>query len=79
MKFDIPLVALPFMAKNLSVMPIEGNTVFSRNLLHRRLPKTRFGKIMRRLLQDIASGQKVSGDTSTLEDRGVPDKLREDA
>lgn len=47
--------------------------------LSRRLPKTRFGKIMRRLLQDIASGQKVSGDTSTQEDRGLPDKLREGA
>ncbi len=43
------------------------------------LPKTRSGKIMRRLLRNIASGQEVSGDTSTLEDRGVLDKLREGA
>ncbi|GBE95049.1 acetate--CoA ligase [Nostoc cycadae] len=43
------------------------------------LPKTRSGKIMRRLLRNLASGQEVSGDTSTLEDRGVLDKLREGA
>jgi len=40
------------------------------------LPKTRSGKIIRRLLRSIAAGQEVSGDTSTLEDRGVLDKLR---
>ncbi|MDB9304720.1 acetate--CoA ligase [Nodularia spumigena CS-591/12] len=43
------------------------------------LPKTRSGKIMRRLLRNLASGQEVSGDTSTLEDRSVLDKLREGA
>ena len=32
------------------------------------LPKTRSGKIMRRLLRDVASGKKTTGDTSTLED-----------
>jgi acetyl-CoA synthetase len=40
------------------------------------LPKTRSGKIMRRLLRDLAAGKDVSGDTSTLEDRSVLDKLR---
>ncbi|MBA2749788.1 MAG: acetate--CoA ligase [Tatlockia sp.] len=40
------------------------------------LPKTRSGKIMRRLLRNLASGQEITGDTSTLEDRGVLDKLR---
>ncbi|PYE54240.1 acetate--CoA ligase [Deinococcus yavapaiensis] len=40
------------------------------------LPKTRSGKIMRRLLRQIASGQETSGDTSTLEDASVLDKLR---
>lgn len=40
------------------------------------LPKTRSGKIMRRLLRSLASGQEISGDTSTLEDRTVLDKLR---
>ena len=43
------------------------------------LPKTRSGKIMRRLLRSLASGQEVSGDTSTLEDRGVLDQLRDGA
>jgi acetyl-CoA synthetase len=42
------------------------------------LPKTRSGKIMRRLLRDIASGRDTAGDTSTLEDLGVLAKLRED-
>ena len=35
------------------------------------LPKTRSGKIMRRLLRDIASGREAMGDTSTLEDYSV--------
>ncbi len=42
------------------------------------LPKTRSGKIMRRLLRDIASGKETIGDTSTLEDYGVLAKLRGD-
>ena len=41
------------------------------------LPKTRSGKIMRRILRALASGQEVSGDTSTLEDRSVLDRLRD--
>jgi acetyl-CoA synthetase len=40
------------------------------------LPKTRSGKIMRRLLKDIAGGIEPSGDLSTLEDKSVLDKLR---
>ncbi len=43
------------------------------------LPKTRSGKIMRRLLRSLASGQEITGDTSTLEDRTVLDKLRSEA
>ncbi len=43
------------------------------------LPKTRSGKIMRRLLRNLAAGQEVSGDTSTLEDKSVLDKLRGEA
>lgn len=42
------------------------------------LPKTRSGKIMRRLLRDIAAGRTTSQDTSTLEDFSVLAKLRED-
>ena len=39
------------------------------------LPKTRSGKIMRRLLRDIASGAQTVGDTSTLADPAVVDDL----
>ncbi len=42
------------------------------------LPKTRSGKIMRRLLRDIAAGRADVGDTSTLEDYSVLAKLREE-
>ena len=42
------------------------------------LPKTRSGKIMRRLLRDIASGTETLGDTTTLEDLSVLARLRED-
>ncbi|MES2745236.1 MAG: acetate--CoA ligase [Bdellovibrionota bacterium] len=41
------------------------------------LPKTRSGKIMRRLLRDIAAGNATKGDMSTLEDRSVMDRLRD--
>jgi acetyl-CoA synthetase len=40
------------------------------------LPKTRSGKIMRRLLRDIAAGVESGGDTSTLEDLSVLVRLR---
>ena len=40
------------------------------------LPKTRSGKIMRRLLREIAAGGEQKGDTSTLEDFSVLEKLR---
>jgi acetyl-CoA synthetase len=39
------------------------------------LPKTRSGKIMRRLLKEIASGKSVTGDTTTLEDFSVLARL----
>ena len=42
------------------------------------LPKTRSGKIMRRLLRDIAAGKETAGDTTTLEDYSVLARLRED-
>ena len=40
------------------------------------LPKTRSGKIMRRLLRELASSGSVQGDTTTLEDFSVLEKLR---
>jgi acetyl-CoA synthetase len=42
------------------------------------LPKTRSGKIMRRLLRDVAAGRSSSQDTTTLEDLTVLAKLRAD-
>jgi len=42
------------------------------------LPKTRSGKIMRRLLKDIAAGKETVGDTTTLEDYSVIASLRQD-
>jgi acetyl-CoA synthetase len=43
------------------------------------LPKTRSGKIMRRLLKEIAAGREPQGDTSTLEDFTVLAQLQKDA
>ncbi|MBX7101724.1 MAG: acetate--CoA ligase [Myxococcaceae bacterium] len=42
------------------------------------LPKTRSGKIMRRLLRDVAAGQDSKQDTTTLEDLSVLAALRQD-
>ena len=42
-----------------------------------RLPKTRSGKIMRRLLRELAATGEVKGDTTTLEDFSVLAQLRE--
>ena len=41
------------------------------------LPKTRSGKIMRRLLRNIAKGEKISADISTLENPNILDQLSE--
>jgi acetyl-CoA synthetase len=43
------------------------------------LPKTRSGKIIRRFLRNLAAGQELVGDISTMEDLSVLDKLREGA
>jgi len=43
------------------------------------LPKTRSGKIMRRLLRDIAAGNEITQDTTTLEDKGIVEKLQSGA
>jgi acetyl-CoA synthetase len=42
------------------------------------LPKTRSGKIMRRLLREIATSGEVRGDVTTLEDFSVLTKLKEE-
>ena len=41
------------------------------------LPKTRSGKIMRRLLRSIAKGESITQDTSTLENPAILDQLKE--
>lgn len=41
------------------------------------LPKTRSGKIIRRFLRNLASGEDIAGDASTMEDQSVLDKLRQ--
>jgi acetyl-CoA synthetase len=41
------------------------------------LPKTRSGKIMRRLLRDIAAGKEITSDISTLEDQSVVRQLQQ--
>ncbi len=40
------------------------------------LPKTRSGKIMRRLLRTIAKGEKITSDTSTLENESILEQLQ---
>jgi acetyl-CoA synthetase len=40
------------------------------------LPKTRSGKIIRRFLRNLAAGEELVGDISTMEDLSVLDKLR---
>ena len=41
------------------------------------LPKTLSGKIIRRFLRNLAAGEELVGDISTMEDLSVLDKLRE--
>ena len=41
------------------------------------LPKTRSGKIMRRILRAIAKGEEIKQDISTLEDPSIVDKIKE--
>lgn len=43
------------------------------------LPKTRSGKIIRRFLRNLASGEDIAGDASTMEDQSVLEKLRQGA
>ncbi len=41
------------------------------------LPKTRSGKIMRRLLRTLAKGEEITSDVSTLENPAILDQLKE--
>ncbi|MFB3907976.1 MAG: acetate--CoA ligase [Candidatus Eisenbacteria bacterium] len=59
-----------FVADRIGALARPEDVIFSADL-----PKTRSGKIMRRLLRDIAEG-KVLGDTTTLADPAVVDRLK---
>jgi acetyl-CoA synthetase len=58
-------------AKKIGAIAKPEEIIFSADL-----PKTRSGKIMRRLLRDIAEGQTL-GDTTTLADPSVVESLRQ--
>jgi acetyl-CoA synthetase len=58
-------------AKKIGALARPDDLIFSADL-----PKTRSGKIMRRLLRDIAEG-KALGDTTTLADPSVVAALKE--
>jgi acetyl-CoA synthetase len=60
-----------FVAKKIGALARPDDVLFSADL-----PKTRSGKIMRRLLRDIAEGRAL-GDTTTLADPAVVAKLKE--
>jgi acetyl-CoA synthetase len=59
-------------AKKIGAIARPDDVLFSADL-----PKTRSGKIMRRLLRDVAEGRAL-GDVTTLADPAVVNKLRED-
>ena len=59
--------------KEIGALAVPDDIRFSHSL-----PKTRSGKIMRRLLRDIAAGRQTVGDTTTLEDYSVLARLRKD-
>jgi acetyl-CoA synthetase len=59
--------------KEIGAMAVPDDVRFTASL-----PKTRSGKIMRRLLRDIAEGKESVGDTTTLEDYSVLASLRSD-
>jgi acetyl-CoA synthetase len=61
-----------WVAKEIGALARPDNVRFTQTL-----PKTRSGKIMRRLLRELATTGEVRGDTTTLEDFGVLAKLRE--
>ena len=58
-------------ARKIGAIAKPDDVIFSADL-----PKTRSGKIMRRLLKDIAEGRAL-GDTTTLADPNVVNRLKE--
>jgi len=75
-----PLIFSPA-AKDLKILliifPLRVLGRESEIIISDSLPKTRSGKIMRRILRSLAAGEKISGDISTLEDSSVLEKLKE--
>jgi len=61
-----------FVARKIGALARPDDILFSADL-----PKTRSGKIMRRLLRDIAEGRAL-GDTTTLADPNVVASLRDE-
>jgi acetyl-CoA synthetase len=61
-----------WVAKEIGALARPDDLIFTQ-----ALPKTRSGKIMRRLLRELAATGEVKGDTTTLEDFSVVAKLRE--
>ncbi len=74
------IMVIPRIGSNssMSVTPVDQPYVriLSRARHRRRCPKTRSGKIMRRLLRDVAEGRAL-GDTTTLADPAVVEMLKE--
>ena len=69
---NYPLLQRMLQAKEIGALARPDDIRFSD-----MLPKTRSGKIMRRLLRELATSGEVKGDTTTLEDFSVISKLKE--
>ncbi len=71
LKNEISEDELKHKLNNLIVKEIGAIAKIDSILIVSGLPKTRSGKVMRRLLRSIAKGEEITQDTSTLEDPGV--------
>ncbi len=70
---ELKVILREFVAKAIGAIARPAEIRFTDSL-----PKTRSGKIMRRLLREIATGGAVHGDVTTLEDFGILAKLQQD-
>ncbi len=68
---DLPQLLRQHVAREIGAIAKPDDIRFANSL-----PKTRSGKIMRRLLRDIAAGRDIQQDTSTLEDPAVVEQLQ---
>ena len=60
------------MARKIGAIAKPDDVIFAADL-----PKTRSGKIMRRLLRSIAKGEEIKQDVSTLENPGILEQLKQ--